>query len=76
MYPVEMNLLSRLLVEERLMEAQLARERRSRRSERPSLYLRMQLWTGERLVRLGNRLKAHYEAAMVQSHVRGHAGLV
>jgi hypothetical protein len=56
--------LAKDLYEERLQEAARSRRRaRSVQVRQPPRFLRLRLWAGERLIRLGKRLKTQYPAS-------------
>jgi hypothetical protein len=55
--------LAKDLYEERLQEAARRRLARSVQGRQPPRFLWLRLWVGERLIRLGNRLKMHYPAS-------------
>jgi hypothetical protein len=75
MFPVETSLLSRLLYAELLHTAEQRRQSRLAGTESP-FFLRLEFWTGEHLVRLGNRLMAKSSAMQYQSNLKSHAHMV
>ena len=75
-YPVENGLLARLLVEERLQEAERKLRLRQIAGQKPAFMLRVELWMGEHLVRWGNRLMEHCTNVQHQSSMRQTARFV
>lgn len=75
-YPVENSLLARLLVEERLQEAERNLQLRRIAGQKPAFMLRVELWMGEHLVHWGNRLMEHCTNVQHQSSLRQTARFV
>ena len=60
MFPVDINLLSRMVYQEHLLDAEQNRHLHQLAKQRPAFWRRAEHWLGERLVRWGTRLMAHY----------------